>query len=423
MRMTPDRANGAVGRGRRGPLGGRAVSSFLAGAGMVVYAMAGQSNLVAFSQKTIAPFPSGVLQMGRVGSAAGTLLAADKTLIDAAHPLDVVPISGRNEAYNLMDAFAVAWKADAANAGKTLVLIPCAEGGTSVADGAPWSPVPTVGARLADMVDRINTFFAAYPGAEMGGFIWHQGESDGANATYSLLFERMRKYVIDNCPRITGATPWITGGNMGDTSSFAFNSQKVFPDTIPYTAHASSAGTTGVDTLHFTNASLDIMGGRYYAAVADAVANNDVDLGLANAFGFADLNTGSYLAQRIGVTTITDGYNFRLNAGETLVRRAWRSVPPAGYFAWTAYRVRFTAERDDATDIVNFAAGSAFGSNNFGQATIAIPINTPTELEFVFNTRNIVFSPNGIFFSVISTGPTETNVKITNVRFTRTIEE
>ena len=395
----------------------------LAGAGYELWGIAGQSNAVAFSQKTIAPFPSGVLQIGRNPSAAGTALADDGKVIPAAHPLDCVPISGRNEAYNFADKFAVDYTADAANAGKTLVFLPCAEGGTSVADGAPWSPVPTVGARLSDMVDRINTFFSDYPGATMGGFLWHQGESDTSDATYSLLFERMRAYIIANCARVTGETPWITGGNVGDTSAFPFNAQKVFPTTIPYTAHASSAGTTGVDSLHFTNASLDTMGERYYAAVASARANNSVDLGLANPYGFADLNTGSYLAQRCAVTAITDGYNFSLPTGQTLVRRAWRSVPATGFYNWTSYRLRFTAERDDNTDTVTFGAGSALGATNFGGQNLSMAINTPTEFDLVFSTLGIAFATNGIFFSLVSTGPTATNIKITNVRFTRTIDE
>lgn len=404
----------------------RGAGGALAGVGYELWVIAGQSNAVSFGENTSAKdFPSGALQVSRNGSAAGS--TTDNDLIAAAHPLDNVPISGRNNAYHFADKFTIDWQADAANAGKTIVFLPCAEGGTSIADDTTWSPVTTVGARLADMVSRINTFFANYPGATMGGFLWHQGEST-VDATYSLLFERMRAYVIANCARVSGSTPWVCGGNAGDTSSFPFNSQKVFPDTIPYTGFASSAGTTSSDGLHFGQANLDTMGERYYAAAVLAAANNDVDLGTANSYGFVDLNIGSYSNQRCLATAITDGFNFRLNSGETLVRRAWRSIPAAGYFAWTSYRVTFTAERDDVTDIVAFSVGTALGANNLGNKRIEIDgstpltVDTPTELELIFSTRNIDFS-GGIFFSVVSTGPTETNVKITNVRFTRTIEE
>lgn len=390
----------------------------LAGVGYELWVLAGQSNMVAFAQNSpVTSFPSGVLQVSRNGALSGSTV--DNQLIAAVHPLDNLPLSGTP--YNLADKFAVDWQADALNSGKTLVLLPCAQGGTSIQDGDTWSAVSGVGTRLADMVARINTFFTNYPGATMGGFLWHQGESTVSTA-YTRMFEHMREYVIANCPNVTGETPWVAGGPDGGTIATPFNCQEQFPNAIPYTAFAPSTGTVGTgDGLHFTKADLDIMGERYYAQVANARANNAVDLGLANPYGFRDFANNTWAAQGMTVTSITGGHNFALVAAAN-PRRCWQIIPAGGLVLFTPYRIRFTAERDDATDNIFFGFGP-LQTFTLNQTSLNIPVNTPTNFDYEVSTVGSTFT-SGFYFGLISNGgPTATNVKITNLRVTRTIEE
>lgn len=406
---------GAFSRGRGG--------SALAGTGYELWVLAGQSNMVAFAQNSpVTSFPSGVLQVSRNGALSGSTV--DNQLIPAVHPLDSVNAALSGTPYNLADKFAVDWQADATNSGKTLVLLPCAEGATSIANGATWSADPSAGTRLADMVSRINTFFTNYPGATMGGFLWHQGEST-ADFGYGRLFEKMRAYVIANCARVTGSTPWVVGGSVGGPPyGTSFLAQSFFGSTIPYARFADSTGTTDVgDGVHFNKASLDIMGEVYHDESVLAAANDSVDLGLDQPYGFHDFASGTYTQQRATVTDITDGKNFLFPSGQTLVRRGWKVMAANTLVNYTWYRVSFNILRDDNTDTINMGIGTTANMNNVGGINIAATAGVETPFTFEFNTLGNASAAGGLFIGMYSTGPTATNVELTDFVLRRTISE
>ncbi|SDX92234.1 protein of unknown function [Albimonas donghaensis] len=240
-----------------------------------VWVMVGQSNMIGrASYDGLGAHPAGVLQVARTGSISG---GTEGQLVAAAHPLDHVNPYGASQ-MGLDIAFADAWVA--AHPGDTLVFVPCAEGGTGFGTGggaARWNPGDDL---YEAAVARANALFAAHPEFELGGFCWHQGETDGTPAAYEAALHAMIAAIRADVTAAGADTPFILGG----LGAFAYTGNtdmtgrqaaiEAVPAAIAHTAYASSAGLTDKgDSLHFDAASLRVLGGRYHAAIAAAQEN------------------------------------------------------------------------------------------------------------------------------------------------------
>lgn len=415
-----------------GPFAGGGGGGALAGVGyQPVAQIISQSNAVASSQKTPIPtFPGGgnALQMGRAGSAAGTLLAQDKTLIPAAHPLDHVPIDPLifTEAYNYMHVFAERFYADATKSGQTLVIIPCAIGGSSIQDGGSWDgEEEPFGAGLLDAIDRINAFYAAYPGANDMWFVNSQGESDNI-LRYTELWSLARRRIIENCPRITHTNPWVEVG-LVNQSSLAHIARSRFPEVFRHVAFVPTSGLGTVDTLHFSNDGLDNIGDAAYDAIATALAADSVDLGLGEGF-YIPTNANKFGSTRsVTITDITDGMLLEFPAEPALNSRAIWLMDAADFQSHSSYVVTFDVEITDLTDTIDFRCGQnnvlssvAASANIQSQVTLT---NTVTPFRLVVNTGGFAFTstPYMGFVRGATTGAVATNMTITNFKIS-TIE-
>jgi hypothetical protein len=270
----------------------------------VVWALLGQSNMVGRAvYDGLGGHPAGVLQWGRVG-------AADGTLIPAVHPLAHWDPSSTNIGPDV--GFADAWTA--ANPGDTLVYMPGADGGTGFSD-ARWR----VGDDLyADAVARINALFAANPGFEFGGFLWHQGEKDTGQtpAFYQPLLDAMIAGLRSEVTVAGPTTPFVLGqmveayyvGSAGREAIQAVINDT--PNRVAYTAVASSAGLADKgDALHFGAAAQRVLGDRYHAAALAAAAGVATApgqvTGLVAVAGDGQVSL-SWTASASGGTAITD---------------------------------------------------------------------------------------------------------------------
>lgn len=145
----------------------------------------------------------------------------------------------------------------------TIGLVPCAFGGTSLAQWAPGGKLYTEAVRRAGIALKAGT---------LAGILWHQGESDSGAAEKlaaypqkaAELFAALRKEL--NAPEVS-----IVVGTLGDflgERGAAFNAMaRKLPDNIPRCAVADAAGLKDKgDKLHFDAAAARELGRRYAAA-------------------------------------------------------------------------------------------------------------------------------------------------------------
>lgn len=239
------------------------VSALTYGTAPVAFICAGQSNMIGRAVFDSGDtHPSEALQVG-----------SDGLIKAAADPLEHVnPDAGD---MGLDNEFANDLIAAYPNA--QIIFIPCAEGGTSFSRD-DWN----VGDALYEqMIARVNSFFRLYPEAVLGGILWHQGESDGADAAqaaYEAAFDAM---IADARARIIAATPTtplVVGNLLPAYVSSNADVEAVndiitdTPNRIGNCALAVATSLTDVgDTLHFDAASLRTLGARYFTAWQTAV--------------------------------------------------------------------------------------------------------------------------------------------------------
>ncbi len=167
-----------------------------------------------------------------------------------------------------------------------VLLVPCAHGGAYIMPQPPmsnditWHPTPTGGrsnAPYTDFVARMNRMITELGvSAELHSIIWHQGESEAAQATMSQATHATNLNAVLSGFRssITGAAyvPIILGelGTFLSAGTYpnATNVNAAIIDTpnrLLHTAVASSSGLTdGGDGLHFNAASARLLGELYY---------------------------------------------------------------------------------------------------------------------------------------------------------------
>lgn len=154
--------------------------------------------------------------------------------------------------------------------GSTVRLLPCAVGGTAIAEWAPESPL------FARAVDAVRT--AVRGGARLAGILWHQGESDCATpeqlSAYDSALRRTIAALTTSCG--AGDVPFILGelgvhflnvdGDQRFANAFAIN--RVIADVArssgPRVGIASARGLPhNGDRLHFSAEGARLLGKRY----------------------------------------------------------------------------------------------------------------------------------------------------------------
>lgn len=151
--------------------------------------------------------------------------------------------------------------------GRTIGLVPCAFGGSRIAD---WSKGSLLGGHYENAVSRARS--VAKDGV-IKGILWHQGESDCNAQDAPLYYERL-KALINNFRADLGnnTLPFVIG-QLGNWNWDAFRQEvdaahKKIVKSVPKTAFVSSAGLIHKgDNEHFDSASYRTFGDRYAKAM------------------------------------------------------------------------------------------------------------------------------------------------------------
>ena len=172
------------------------------------------------------------------------------------------PFSGINLAESFADAYTREHDADVG-------LIPCADGGTTLAQWAPGSLLYDHAVAIARLAMRTSV---------LRGILWHQGESDCSAQSSADYGERLRNMLrclrrdlgADNTPILIGA--------LGDyLKDFDEDTQRYYPvinealravaESEPVCAFIPAQGLGAKpDNLHFDAPALRTFGLRYYEA-------------------------------------------------------------------------------------------------------------------------------------------------------------
>lgn len=138
----------------------------------------------------------------------------------------------------------------------TVGLIPCAFGGTSLAEWMPGTPE----SKKLDLYRKaVARTTLAMDSGTLAGILWHQGESDtGRAAGYTEKFASMIAQLRKDLK--AEKVPLILG-ELCNKNGFNQVIQKI-PDTVPYSAWVSSEGCAN-DGLHFKREGYLLLGQRY----------------------------------------------------------------------------------------------------------------------------------------------------------------
>ena len=168
----------------------------------------------------------------------------------------------------LAASFAGAWRLK--NEQEQIGLIPCAEGGSSLADWAVGGALFNNAVFQAKAAKRISV---------LDGILWHQGENDSFGGRSSVYADKLREIIKALREELNAAEiPLIIGG-LGDFLSGGrygkyfteFNSVnqslRSFAEFNPHTYFVTAAGlTANADDLHFDALSQRKFGVRYFEA-------------------------------------------------------------------------------------------------------------------------------------------------------------
>ena len=231
---------------------------------MDIYLLMGQSNMAG----------RGKLSDAFQADTVSDILMLDKAnkWVRAKHPLHFdkpVAAVGPGLAFGI--------KMAAASPGKTIGLIPCAVGGTSI---DTWKP------RAYDAATQTHPWDDAEVRIKEGmkygvikGVIWHQGESD-SNADSAALYLEKLKTLIERTRKLTGdlRLPFVAGelGRYKENYNLINAVLVDLPSTVPYTTVISSEGLNhNGDGIHFDAGSADELGKRYAKAMLDLLKNRN----------------------------------------------------------------------------------------------------------------------------------------------------
>lgn len=149
-------------------------------------------------------------------------------------------------------------------------LIPCADGGTSLAE---WMP----GEILFD--NAVNNALFAMRTSEIAGILWHQGEHDSIHESDAKTYkERFLKMITTLRGKLGNNNIPVVVGELGEFIKNYNNGIMKWADTVNEALikisselnNCSVASSKGLvhrgDGLHFNSASYRIFGERYFEA-------------------------------------------------------------------------------------------------------------------------------------------------------------
>ncbi len=142
-----------------------------------------------------------------------------------------------------------------AHPGKTVGLIPCAVGGTSIGKWGPDSDLYKQAVKRAKL---------AMKNGKIEGILWHQGEANSKDS--AAVYGKALKALMSDLRKELDAekAPVVVGELLPKHGAF----NTILPEAIkgiPLCGIASAAGLKDKgDNLHFDTASLNILGARYF---------------------------------------------------------------------------------------------------------------------------------------------------------------
>ena len=160
--------------------------------------------------------------------------------------------------------------------GEKVGLIPCADGGTSIAE---WQP----GEVLFD--NAVNQARLAQRSSEIVGILWHQGETDsGTEDNVKHYSERFKNTIdtlkkelglSDDVPVIIGALGDFVGDYQGGKLKYFKEINKILGElSEEYGAFVNAGGLIcKEDGIHFNSESYREFGKRYFKAYLDKVSH------------------------------------------------------------------------------------------------------------------------------------------------------
>lgn len=144
-------------------------------------------------------------------------------------------------------------------------LIPCADGGTKLAEWMPGEILFDHAVMQAKLAQRTS---------EIKGIIWHQGESDASDKdlveTYAerfiiMITEMKRQLDIENVPVIFGEAGYFLDPGHFKYAKLLNEKLREIADKNDLIGGASAEGLTDLgDRLHFDSCSSRIFGERYF---------------------------------------------------------------------------------------------------------------------------------------------------------------
>jgi hypothetical protein len=154
-------------------------------------------------------------------------------------------------------------------------LIPCADGGTSLAQ---WMPGETL------FENAVNNTLLAMRTSELTGILWHQGENDAVNKNDALTYKtRFLSMITELKKRLGKPDIPVILGELGEFC-FKWENGKIkyyktvndqlhqITNELDVSAVASSKGLTDRgDGVHFDSASYRELGKRYFDAYLKVV--------------------------------------------------------------------------------------------------------------------------------------------------------
>ena len=246
-----------------------------------LYVLAGQSNMSGRGELAAVPVTHPHIFL--FGNDYHWRLAAEP-LDDSRDQVDLVSMESPNDeaGYSPGMAFALALLAD--NPGRQIGLIPCAKGGTSLADWAPsWAGNTLYGACL----QRIA---AASMQGRLAGVLFFQGENDALRADafpddqvrtsdgYGALFTEWLTQLRRDLDRPELPIVFAQIGT-NDRPEFFVNWELIQREQasveLPCTAMITTADLARRDAVHFTSASYDEIGARFARAYLELIDTTD----------------------------------------------------------------------------------------------------------------------------------------------------
>lgn len=171
----------------------------------------------------------------------------------------------RTSGVNLAESFAEAY---AKKYGVEVGLIPCADGGTRIAQ---WAP----GSLLFD--NAVYQTRLAMRTSNIAGILWHQGESDSFDDRYLVYGEKLKNMLeslrrdlgIQDVPVLLGGLgPYLVNYTKGDHTQFVKINEALqnLAAAEPCYGFVTAEGLQpNPDNLHFSAAALHEFGLRYFA--------------------------------------------------------------------------------------------------------------------------------------------------------------